>query len=143
NAGTGFTSYLWSDNMTTSQTYVVQQSNSGSVSVVVEDADGCEGMDTTVVKFVLGVDEFNASALKMYPNPAVDQVTVELSNFGSANNVDVTFMTITGQVVMSERINVSGNSYTETFDVSALATGTYLVKFDVNGETVIRQFVIK
>ncbi|MGB1003239.1 MAG: choice-of-anchor J domain-containing protein [Salibacteraceae bacterium] len=142
-AGAGFASYLWSDNVTTTQTYVVQQSNSGSVYVVVEDANGCTGTDTVVVKFVLGVDEFNASALKMYPNPAVDQVTVELSNFNNANEVNVTFLTVSGQVVMSKRVNVSGDVHTETFNVSSLATGSYLVKFEANGETVVRQFIIK
>ena len=142
-AGTGFASYLWSDNITTTQTYVVKQSNSGTVSVVVTDADGCTGTDTVEVNFVLGVSEFSASTLKMYPNPAVDQVTVELSNFGNANNVNVTFLTIEGKVVMTQRINVIGDAYVETFDVSSLATGTYLVQFEANGETVVRKFVIE
>ncbi len=143
-AGTGFTSYLWSDNVTATQTYEVRRATEGLVSVIVTDSNGCEGTDTVLVTFSpLSVDEFAVTSLKMYPNPAVDQITVELSNMQNVSDVKVSFLTISGQVVMTQSIAVNGNSYVETFDVSNLATGSYLVHFEANGETVVRQFVIK
>ena len=143
-AGAGFTSYLWSDNVTTTQTYEVKRSTEGLVSVIVEDADGCEGTDTVKVTFApVGVEEFTASTLTMYPNPAVDQVTVELSNLDNVSNVNVTFLSVTGQVVLAKNIVVKGANSVETFDVSSLATGTYLVQFEANGNVVTKQFVIK
>lgn len=142
-AGAGFASYLWSDFVTTTQTYVVRPSNSGTISVAVEDGFGCNGADTIEVNFVTGINEFSASSLKLYPNPAVDQVSVDFTNMGNANNVEVTFMTISGKVVLSERVNVTGDSFTQTFDVSSLATGSYMVSFKANDEVIVRQFIIK
>ena len=143
-AGSGFASYLWSDNVTTTQTYEVRRATEGLVSVIVEDADGCEGTDTVRVTFApVGVEEFTASTLTMYPNPAVDQVTVELSNLDNVSNVNVTFLSVTGQVVLAKNIVVKGANSVETFDVSSLATGTYLVQFEANGNVVTKQFVIK
>ncbi len=142
-AGTGFTTYAWSDGTTTTQTYDVTPSADSNVSVMVTDMNGCSGSDTVIVDFVLGINAFEASTLKMYPNPAVDQVTIELSNFKNVSEVNVTFISITGQTVMSQKVSVNGNSYVGTFNVSALATGTYFVQFEANGENVVRQFVIK
>ncbi len=143
-AGSGFTSYLWSDNVTTTQTYEVGRNTQGSISVIATNNEGCEGTDTVMVTFApVSVGELTVTSLKMYPNPAVDQVTVELSNMENVGNVKVSFLTISGQVVMTQNIAVNGSSYMETFDVSNLATGSYLVQFEANGEVVVKQFVIK
>jgi hypothetical protein len=133
---------MWNDG-STNQTLDVTPTVDGTFSVEVTDNNGCTGSDTVVVDFVLSVNSFNASTLKMYPNPAADHVTIELSNFNNVNEVSVTFISLTGQTVMTQKIGVSGNSYVGTFDVSRLATGTYFVQFEANGEVVVRQFVIK
>lgn len=123
-AGSGFTSYLWSDNSTTTQSYEVRRATAGLVSVIVTDNEGCEGTDTISVTFApVSVGEFTVTTLKMYPNPAVDQITVELSNMDNAGAMNVTFLTISGQVVMTQNMTVNGNSHVESFDVSNLATG--------------------
>lgn len=142
-AGSGFASYLWSDNVTTTQTFVVNKDNMGLIGVVVTDANGCIGTDTVRVDFLLSVPSFDVSTLKMYPNPASDQISLEMSNFNNVDEVNVRFISITGEVVLRRQINVNGGSYQETFDVSNLATGTYFVQFEAKGEVVTRKFVIK
>ena len=141
-AGAGFTGYLWSDG-TTNQTNDITLANSGNVIVVVTDANGCTGSDTVLVDFVLSVPTFEVASLKMYPNPADNQVNIELSNFKNVNSVNITFLSITGKVVLTKNVQVSGNTYFESFDVSSLATGTYFVQFEANGEVITKQFVIK
>jgi len=142
-AGSGFASYLWSDNVTTTQTFVVNKDNMGLIGVVVTDANGCIGTDTVRVDFLLSVPSFDVSTLKMYPNPASDQISLEMSNFNNVDEVNVRFISITGEVVLRRQINVNGGTYQETFDVSNLATGTYFVQFEAKGEVVTRKFVIK
>jgi hypothetical protein len=44
---------------------------------------------------------------------------------------------------MSEKLTGNGSAFNETYDVSNLATGTYFVQFEANGEVATRQFVIK
>tara|TARA_R110002050_G_scaffold109799_1_gene221452 strand:+ start:203331 stop:207902 length:4572 start_codon:yes stop_codon:yes gene_type:complete len=142
-AGAGFASYLWSDGTTTTQTYDVTPAADSAISVVVADANGCMGSDTVIVDFVLSVNSLETSSIKMYPNPAVEQVTIELTNFVNITEVNVSFISITGELVKSQKVNVNGSSLTKSFDVSTLATGTYFVQFEANGEVITRQFIIK
>ncbi len=141
-AGAGFATYLWTDG-STNQTNVANLSNQGTIVVIVTDSKGCTGSDTILVDFILSVPTFDVSSLKMYPNPAEDRVNIELTNFNNVRDVNITFLTITGEVVMTQHIQVTGNTYTKSFDVSNLATGTYLVQFEANGEVVVKRFVIK
>jgi hypothetical protein len=142
-AGSGFASYLWSKDGITTQTFEVNKNNMGLIGVLVTDANGCTGVDTVRVDFLLSVPSFDVSTLKMYPNPASDLVNIEMSNFNNVDEVNVKFISITGEVVLRKQINVNGGSYQETFDVSNLATGTYFVQFEAKGEVVTRQFIIK
>jgi hypothetical protein len=141
-AGAGFTSYLWTDG-STDQTNIANLKNQGTIVVIVTDANGCTGTDTVFVDFILSVPTFGVSSLKMYPNPADEQLNVELTNFRNVSEVNITFLTITGEVVMTQHIPVNGDSFTKSFDVSNLATGTYIVQFEANGEFIVKRFVIK
>ena len=141
-AGPGFASYLWHDG-STAQTFIAGQNKDGDISVVVTNASGCEGSDTVSVIFVLSVNSLEVSEITMYPNPTTDRITIEVSNFTSLGDVNVKVLDITGKVVMSEKLSGNGNMFNETYDVSGLATGTYFVQFEANGEVVTRQFVIK
>ena len=142
-AGPGFVSYLWSTGDTT-QTIVVDSLNDGTISVTVTNNAGCIGTDEVIVNFVLGVNSsFEVSTLTMYPNPATDQITIDVTNFSALDVINVTIVDITGKIVMVEKLEGLGNSFNETYDVSSFATGTYFVQFEANGEVVTRQFVIK
>ena len=141
-AGPGFSSYLWNDNSTT-QTYLVDPSNDGEISVVVTNSTGCVGADTVKVDFRLGVNSLEVSSIMMYPNPTSDFITINVTNVTALGVVNVNILDITGKVMMTEKLNGNGAVFNETYDVSTLATGTYFVKFEANGEVQIHQFVIK
>ena len=142
-AGPGFASYKWSTGAVT-QEIIVDSLNDGQITVVVTNADGCTGSDTVKVIFVLGVNSsFAVSTLTMYPNPATDQITIDVANFSGLDVINVTIVDITGKIIMIEKLEGAGNNFNETYDVSTFATGTYFVQFEANGEVVTRQFVIK
>jgi hypothetical protein len=122
----------------------VDSLNDGDISVVVTNVIGCEGSDTVTVNFVLGVNSsFAVSTLKMYPNPATDQITIDVTNFNGLDVINVTIVDITGKIVLIEKLEGTGSKFNETYDVSTFATGTYFVQFEANGEVVTRQFIIK
>jgi hypothetical protein len=144
-AGPGFASYLWQDGATT-RTYSIDQSTitpGDEYYVVVTNASGCEGTDTVNVDFKLSVNSLEISSISMYPNPTTDLITIEVSNFTALGDVNVNILDITGKIVMTEQLNGSGSTFKETYDVSYLATGTYFVQFEANGEIQTRQFIIK
>jgi hypothetical protein len=143
-AGPGFSSYLWSDG-STNQTLVVDSNQIDTIyTVVVTNSDGCEGSDTVNVVMNLSVDGgLTVSTISMYPNPTTDVINISVSNFASLGDVEVKVLDITGKVVMKETLQGAGAEFNETYDVSRLASGTYFVQFEAQGEVVTRQFVIK
>ena len=144
NAGPGFASYLWSDG-STNQTLLVDSNQTTTMyTVVVTNASGCEGTDTVNVVFNLSVDGgLTVSTITMYPNPTTDVINISVSNFASLGDVEVKVLDITGKVVMKETLQGAGSVFNETYDVTSLATGTYFIQFEAQGEVVTRQFVIK
>ena len=142
-AGPGFASYLWSTGAT-SQTLLTDSGTDGQIWVVVTNSSGCEGTDTVFIDFKLSINGgLTVSTISMYPNPTSDVINISVSNFTALGEVNVKILDITGKVVMSERLQGNSNTLNETYDVSKLATGTYFVQFESNGEVVTRQFVIK
>ncbi|MEZ4921758.1 MAG: PA domain-containing protein [Crocinitomicaceae bacterium] len=79
----------------------------------------------------LGVME-NAgeSNLSVYPNPATDKVSVLLKeNYG---NVFATLTNLEGKVVSTQNVTMEANIL--VLDVTTLASGTYMVDINYNGE---------
>lgn len=79
------------------------------------------------VKFVsaLSTAKFDASSIKMYPNPVKNSLTIDTDS--AINRVSV--YTILGQEVMT----ASPKSNTATLQTSTLQKGVYIVKTDVDG----------
>jgi hypothetical protein len=144
-AGAGFSSYLWNDAAaTTTRKLIIDSNNDGEIKVVVTNVSGCEGSDSVMVDFRLGVgSNLTVSTITMYPNPTSDVINIEVSNFNNLDNVNVTILDLSGKVVMTNKLEGNGNSFNQTYDVSSFATGTYFVQFEANGEVITRQFIIK
>lgn len=141
-AGSGFESYLWSDGITTTQTYETDPSKNSEVSVVVTNSEGCIGYDTVNIRFVLGVNSPMQSEFKLYPNPANDKVTLELSNLETTNDVTVILQSIDGRIIQVLKWNGHQSAYTETIDVSALQNGMYIIYIQSKNETRAERLII-
>lgn len=74
---------------------------------------------------VLSVSSFEKSNIKMYPNPATTNFTIEAQS--SVENVTVYNML--GQEVIS----IAPNTQQTTIDISTLKVGVYIVKATING----------
>ena len=98
------------------QAYYVFVVNTGATTDVVFDE--CEG--------TLGNGDETIEGFVMYPNPATDVI-----NLRSADQIEgVSLYNILGQQVISSTVNATEAQV----DVSALSTGTYIMKVTVNGE---------
>jgi uncharacterized protein YjdB len=94
----------------------------GTVTVIASASDDSEveGMLEVTVTWPEGIEQYRADVLKLYPNPAVNELIVELSTVGAT----VSIYNSVGQKL--EEVNVSGNRY--SFDISGYAKGIYFVK---------------
>ena len=81
----------------------------------------------------LGVNSFNASNIRMYPNPTSTVFTIE------ANDVieNVSLYNVLGQEVLAR----TSNSNSVTLDVANLQTGVYVVKTMIGGVTATSRLV--
>jgi len=73
-------------------------------------------------------DLTNARRFSAYPNPAHNQLTVELQGF-EAQELHLQLFSLTGQLMAEERIPHNGTSFIQhELDISALPAGVYLLK---------------
>ena len=102
---------------------------SGTIYYASQTVNGCES--TTRLAVTAGNDlktpEFNLNQLRVYPNPVQDMLTIDYSE--TIQGVQV--FNMLGQMVYNRNTNASQVK----IDMSAMATGTYIVQMTVNGIT--------
>ncbi|MDD3004450.1 T9SS type A sorting domain-containing protein [Flavobacterium sp.] len=100
---------------------------SGTIYYASQTVNGCES--TARLAITAGNDlntpEFNVNQLRVYPNPVQDMLTIDYSE--TIQGVQV--FNMLGQMVYNKNTNASQVK----IDMSAMATGTYIVQMTVNG----------
>ena len=101
----------------------------------------CESERTPVDVTILtvGVPEQNADGINVYPNPAADQLTVDLGTVRGTTSVDL--LDITGRVVMS--VANAQQAGKLQINIGALAGGEYMVRVNHDGGTSMHRVVIR
>ena len=135
NAGTGFTSYLWSTG-DTSQTILVDSTGIGmgtkTISVTVKNSFGCIGSDTINIIFIpLGINK-NAKSLSLsyYPNPSQGKCIIFLPQ--EANFSQIIGYDIKGSCIYQQNVeNIKG--YFE-IDLSSNPVGLYFLTLMADNE---------
>ncbi len=82
----------------------------------------------------VGIDEVSLDEVSLYPNPATSTVTVRANGMEQVSIID-----LNGRTVMTQRVNTE----TATFDLSALAKGTYFVRIVGEQAAAVRKLVVK
>jgi hypothetical protein len=88
-------------------------------------SDGADSGKATVMHYdsvFVGINEPKESRLSLYPNPATDKITVELS--GATQSGNLTIVDIEGQELITRQSNESKI----LFDISNLTSGVYFVR---------------
>ena len=100
---------------------------------------GTKTITTTVNCTGVGINDIDLSkdALKLYPNPTSDKITIE--NSSNLNMEYITVFNVLGQVVYQ---SVPQNAVKHQMNVSNLASGLYTVRIKTNEGMVIRKFEI-
>ncbi len=105
------------------------------VTHIVTDAYGCSSMDTaTVYIYNVGIGNISSDNIRVYPNPAKEQLTVS-----SAEPVDeISINDVIGNLVLKQQTN---NKKQETVVVSSFPSGVYFVEVRTGGKTFTAKFV--
>jgi len=128
-AGTGYDSYLWSDN-SNADTLIVDSTGIGIGSeitwVEITDSNGCTARDsiTITINLCTGINENNTDVnIKIFPNPGNNFINVELKNI-SNEILNLEIIDINGQVLFNKKLD---NNFKQ-IDISSYSKGIYFVK---------------
>jgi uncharacterized repeat protein (TIGR03803 family) len=118
-------------------------------------SNGCKSIKSTVCKVVIRptgspgceVTGIHASEstkqLVVYPNPAKDQLTIQLTNV-SESRIYIVITDILGKMVQQERVVVNTNQNQVQVNISELKQGIYLLKvMNESGESVGSEKIVK
>lgn len=94
---------------------------------------------TTVVEENLSTIESSIDDISIFPNPAKDKITIEMSasNFGIA---DINIYDLQGKLILEQTIS---EAHSIDIDISNLISGIYFVKLSTNTRTLVKKLVIE
>jgi hypothetical protein len=97
--------------------------------------DGAVGINESLVE---GTDE----SMLVYPNPAQNEIKVDLKNIQSkaSDNLMYTLTTIEGKTVLTGKI--AAKQQLLSIDVSSLQSGIYLVSINKNNKLATQQKIV-
>lgn len=85
-------------------------------------------------------DQFSISPdnkLLLYPNPAMNNVTMAMETQG---NAFYQVLNIYGEILLNGNLDAYSSTY--SIDISALASGIYIVKCSVSGQSLVQRFTV-
>lgn len=85
----------------------------------------------------IGINEVFAAAIKMYPNPVQNELTIELPE--GNGNLEITIMDNTGRVVAN---HIAGSKQLK-LDLSDYAKGVYMLRFASEGQSTVKKLLVK
>lgn len=104
----------------------------GNYAVVGINQNGCTDTSECFMVSTVSLDELNIQNVIIYPNPAEKEITIK-AQFEIAK---VKIIDLSGKTVLTSEQNI--------VRVSELSKGAYIAKiYDVNGDTVIKEFIKK
>ncbi|MGB3464212.1 MAG: T9SS type A sorting domain-containing protein, partial [Cyclobacteriaceae bacterium] len=121
----------------TGQTFTVY--NSGEYMVSVSNTT-CETFSEPIEMNVTSVNELSAAdILQLYPNPAQDVLSLQLSA-GFHGSMSVVVISADGKVIRSFD-SVVAPQETITLDIGDLSAGVFMIKAVINGRTIVRRLI--
>lgn len=105
----------------------------GSYTVVYTDANGCTSTSVPFISTV-GLNEEIPLTISLYPNPVTEKLTVDA---GAVVKANVQLMDLSGRIVLTAKMNQSQL----VLDLSTLADGVYMIKFQHGSKVITRKIV--
>jgi hypothetical protein len=137
--GTSPYTYSWSNGSTSGD---LTGLTAGTYDITVTDANGCtETLSVEVMDGTNSLASLNANigTLNLYPNPANQQVTLELE-LTQVSNVNVEVTNLNGQVLTAQSFNEVSETQV-VLNIEDWARGVYLVKIQTETGADIVRFV--
>jgi Secretion system C-terminal sorting domain/SprB repeat len=134
--------YAWSSGEATAS---IVNLKVGNYCATVTDKNNCSeivcGTVKSATEIVSAKDILDVTELKLFPNPATDQATLQLT-FSQPNDFQVDMLNIVGQVLATRRYTHT-QSIIENFDVAQYAKGLYFVRVKTQGAWRVEKLLVR
>lgn len=133
NTSTGGTIYSWdfgdaSQSSAQNPIHVYVTSGTYTVTLTVTNSSGCSTTSTQTINVGVGVQEQSAvSAMTLYPNPANDNMNIDI-NMTEHAAAQIVAYDLSGQVLINENKDLAAGSNILTYDVTNWSNGVYFVR---------------
>jgi PKD repeat protein len=144
---TNATTYTWDFGDGSTSTLVAPTHNytTGGIYTVklIVSNGSCSDTTTKSISTVqLGLAELNAlSTFSVYPNPARGKLSISVNSTNQASGCQIKVNNILGQNEYANTVNLMSGPNQFSFDISALATGVYIVSMQSGKDIVTTRFV--
>ncbi|WP_178988508.1 T9SS type A sorting domain-containing protein [Winogradskyella schleiferi] len=102
----------------------------------------CPSLGSRNAPVVNEVLTFNGTQIKLYPNPAVDNIKIYIKSVHDKNAV-VTIYNVLGVVVLHKSITIGKSEVVIDLSVNELSNGLHFAKVQIGNETILQRFIIK
>jgi len=138
NAGSGYTSYMWSTGATTQ---TINVSNPSTVYVSVVDVNNCQGSDTIVITLITNVNSIlNDSDIELFPNPSTGKFSINIRQVRT--KIELRVMNILGKDIWADSFSGTG-IYRNTIDLSSAAKGVYFLQVKTPEGTLSKRILLQ
>ncbi|MBN1252647.1 MAG: C10 family peptidase [Bacteroidales bacterium] len=146
-AGIGFNSYLWNTEETTQTITFNGNIGSGNYSyyVKVTNDNMCENSDTILitVQNITDINEISFDkSIKLYPNPAKDNLTIEFVN-KSKSVTYIEIYDISGNLIIQKEFKNSLQFFKEKINLQQLKSGTYMIRIKNSDNLILKKIILE
>jgi hypothetical protein len=108
----------------------IQVNSQGAYSVTVTDNNGCSASDEILVSVLTGINTVNSDvAVRVFPNPAKDNITVDISGIPS-KTVVMRILSVDGKQISREEVNTFNSTAYKTLSLQGVAAGVYVLNVE-------------
>jgi len=127
-------SFSWSDGSTSEDLVNVA---AGNYTVTVTDANGCTVTQTFAIGGVTGIGDEWPSSLKIYPNPAINAINIDLQKI---QDTEIKLLSLDGRI--AKDFGIQGGDRIR-LDLADLRSGIYLLQVVYDDQRHLQKVIIK
>ena len=115
-----------------------------SISATATDNNGGHTTSSSIsLDVITGVSVvfISSSSFKVYPNPGVNDITLDMSGLGKQQKVSFKIINSEGKLIEIRIIGTISENHKENFKISNLEKGLYTIILTIDGEEIIQRFI--
>ena len=137
-AGSGFNSYVWSNNAITQSIEVSEQ---GMYCVLVCNEFGCCAIDSVFVILFSGMKNIENSGINIFPNPTNSNINIEI-NLANSSDVYIQLYDTQGKLLNSKSFNnLSSEKNDLIYYLEDYEKGIYILNIRTDSKSIIKKII--